>query len=441
MTENTRRIAIAAAVLLAANLACISPGGTPPPIATVTEAPATAVPLAEPTESPTAVPTEPSTAVPTEPPAVSSPTVTSVEKSESGAVSLEITNETDMDIWYVYVSPAKSDEWGEDWLEDTIILAGETHVIEGIPEGIYDMRAEDQDAQAIEVAWDVRVEGKTFWTLSGQASLEVFNASDEVIAYLYISPVDSDSWGGDWLGEAVIDVGSGFTADGIPPGVYDIQAANMDDESIEMAFSVELSTSRSWQVTGRADLPSGAVLRFEDDFSDNRNNWASDPGDENVRFMKPSGGEYCMQVENSDWTAWEWYEPFRPDEFVAEVSCVLEDVSDASCGLGFGPDGDNLYWFEVSPYDQTFALFLLEDDVWQDALIGWTEAKAIDPAGANFLSMERVGGVLSLYVNGVFLTELDGSRFPTGRIGIGGSTYADAPVTVCLDDLRVWRIE
>jgi hypothetical protein len=109
--------------------------------------------------------------------------------------------------------------------------------------------------------------------------------------------------------------------------------------------------------------------------------------------------------------------------------------------LGFGPDGDNLYWFEVSPYDQTYALFLLEEGAWQDNLVDWTESKVIDPSGMNFLSMERVGGTLSMYVNGILVDAVDGSRFPTGRIGIGGSTYEDGNVTVCLDNLRVWRME
>jgi hypothetical protein len=364
-----------------------------------------------------------------------------MEAPQSGTASLEITNESGTDVWYVYISPTKSEEWGEDWLGDAMILAGESYVVEGIPEGVYDIQVNDQNNAAIDVAWEVTLEGETSWVIAGQTSLEIVNASDEVITYLYISPVDSTSWGEDWLGDAMIDVGASYTVDGIPPGLYDIKAANADDENIETVFDVDMSGSNSWTLVGRTTLPTNAVLRFEDDFSDNRNDWGFDTEDENTFFMRPSGGEYCILIKSSNWTAWEWYEPFRPDEFVAEVSCSLEEMSDASCGLGFGPDGDNLYWFEVSPYDQSFALFLLEDDTWQDNLIDWTTSQAIDPDGANYLSMERIGGTLSVYANGVLVGEVDGSRFPTGRIGIGGSTYEDGNVTVCLDNLRVWRME
>ena len=65
----------------------------------------------------------------------------------------------------------------------------------------------------------------------------------------------------------------------------------------------------------------------------------------------------------------------------------------------------------------------------------------IDPDGTNYLSMERVNGVLSLYINGVFVGQVESDRFPTGRVGLGGSTYDQGNATVCLDDLRVWRLE
>ncbi len=417
MKKNIRWILIAAGVLIAANLACISPG------------------------SPTPTPVPPPTELPTEAPPTESPTATPKEISQSDTASLALTNESGSEIWYVYLSPVDAEEWGDDWLGGDMIATGETYEIKGIPGGTYDIRIEDRDRRLIESAWEVTLEGKTPWVVASQTSLEIVNTSDEVIAYLYISPVDSTSWGEDWLKEAVIDVGASHTVEGIPPGLYDMQVANADDENIETAFDVDMSGSTSWSVVGKTDLPSNAVLRFEDDFSDNRNNWGFDTGDENVFFKRPADGEYCILIKSNNWTAWEWYEPFRPDEFVAEVSCALEGLNDASCGLGFGPDGDNLYWFEISPYDQMFALFLLEDDAWQDNLIDWTESKAINPNSANYLSMERIGGVLSVYVNGVLVGQVDGSRFPTGRIGIGGSTYEDGDVTVCLDNLRVWRME
>lgn len=355
--------------------------------------------------------------------------------------TLEITNDSGTEVWYVYLSPSKADQWGEDWLEENVIGDGETYSIAGIPAGTYDVKAEDENQEVIEVWWDVDLEGETTWTIVGLASFEIINGSEDTIAYLYISPSDSTTWGDDWLGDDVIDVGDSYIAGDIPRGTYDIKAVNLDEENVEVLYNVSLSGERSWTVVGKTTLPDNAVLRFEEDFHDNRNNWGLDVEDEDVFYMRPANGEYCILIKRNDFTAWEWYEPFRPDEFVAEVACHVEGAENASCGLGFGPDGDNLYWFEVSASDQTFALFLLENGNWQDNLVEWTTSKNIDPGETNYLSMERVEGVVSLYINSVLVSQVDSDRFPTGRIGLGGSTYDQGHATVCLDNLRVWRLE
>jgi hypothetical protein len=410
--KNIRWILLVTAVLAAVTLACGPTGG--------------GTPVAE--EKPTAEPK------PTLPPA-------DTPAPEPQGATLEITNDSGVDVWYVYLSPSKADDWGDDWLGDYVIGDGETYTIVGIPEGVYDVKAEDADNEVIEVAWEEEFEGQMTWTITGLASLEVINESEDTIAYLYISPSDSTTWGDDWLGDDVIGAGTSYVVGGIPRGTYDVQAADLEEESVEVVYNVDLSGQHTWTVVGKVLLPGNAVLRFEDDFSDNRNNWGDPQEGEDVFYMPPADGEYCILIKPSQFTAWEWYEPFRADEFVAEVACAVDGAEDPSCGLGFGPDGDNLYWFEVSPFDQTFALFLLEDGAWQDKLVDWTVSRNIDPDGTNYLSMERVGGIVSLYVNGVMVGQADSDRFPTGRIGIGGSTYEEDHATICLDDLRVWRLE
>ena len=423
-------VLLAAAMLIVVSLAC---------------GPSDVAPTQEPQPTEEQAPTK--EVEPTRPKPTPEPTTTPVPTAAVNGRGLEIVNQSGADVWYIYLSPSKADEWGEDWLDDDIIRDGETYMIEGVPDGIYDLRAEDSDGEAIEVVWEMDLEDTMSLTITGAtssgglASLEVVNESETFITYLYVSPTDSASWGEDMLGPDVIEVQGSTVLDGIPPGSYDIQAADESDTVIESVFNVDLSGQRTWTVAGKAELPANAVLRFEDDFSDNRNDWGLDTEDDEVDYMRPSGGEYCILIKRNQFTAWEWYEPFQTDEFVAEVACTLSGAEDASCGLGFGPDGDNLYWFEVSPFDQTYALFLLENDSWQENLVEWTESNNIDPDRSNYLSMERVNGVVSLYVNGVLLDQIESQRFPTGRIGIGGSTYGEPNATVCLDDLRVWRLE
>lgn len=414
--KNMRLVWLAAAVLILVALAC---GGgeeaTTPETPPTSEAPPTMMPTNTPKSAP-----------PTEAP--------------EGA-SIEITNESGEAIWYVYLSSSKSDDWGEDWMGDDVILDGQTHTIVGIPEGIYDVMAADENGDEIEVYWDVELEGETTWSISGLVSLEVINDTADTIGYLYISPADSDTWGDDWLGDDVIPAGETYTVGNIPPDVYDVKAKDLDDEFVEAIYNVTLDGMDSWTVIGKTYLPSNTMLRFEDEFEDNRNNWGSDTEGENVYYMRPANGQYCILIKINNQAGVEWYEPFTTDEFVAEVACTIEGADDATCGLGFGPDVDNIYWLEVSPNEQGYALFLREDGEWKNNLVDWTMSKNILPSDTNYLRLERVEGIVSLYVNSVLVDQADGSRFPTGRVGIGGSTYDTPNVTVCLDNLRVWRLE
>ena len=421
--NRLRLISIALIVLVLATLACKGGDTTtppPPPTSPPTVIVLTNTPRPQPTSAPTSEPL-------------------------SEGASLEITNHSGVDIWYVQISPVKSDQWGDDWLGDAIIYDGETYVITDIPEGKYDVRALDENENQVEVWWEVDFAGEMTWTITGETadlgSLEVFNESDEDIGYLYISSVESSTWGDDWLGDSIIAVGESYIVEGIPDDTYDIKATTLEDELIEVLYNVPLSGANTWTVVGKTPLPSNAVLRFDEPFDDNRNNWGVAIEGEDVFYKPPEDGEYCILIKRDNFTAWEWYEPFRTDEFVAEVACTVSGADDASCGLGFGPDGDNIYWYEISPTSQTFGLFVLENDEWQDMLVEWDTSRNINPNGQNYMSLERVNGVVSMYVNGVLIAQVEDDRFPEGRVGIGGSTYDEGNATICLDNLRVWRLE
>jgi hypothetical protein len=409
-------IIVVSVLALAAMACCFGPPDDPPPLI---EGEDTAVPPAE------------------LPPTESAP----VQTTEG--LTLEITNQSGAEIWYVYISPTEAEDWGEDWLgEEDVIPEGETHLITGIPAGTYDIRVEDQLGEAVEIIWEAEIAEDLTWTVLGVGSLKVVNASETDIVYLYIAPTGSDSWGQDWLGEdQVIAAGESYVIENVPVDVYDIKATDVEDQNVETLYTVQLSGEDTWTVSGRMNLPEDAALQFEDTFEDNRNDWARDAESEGVTYLPPANGEYCIEIEQAQLAAWEWYEPFQTSDFIAEVVCTLSGAGDATCGLGFGADGDNLYWFEVSPADQSYALDLLLDDEWQEKPIDWTVSKNINPYGMNFMSLERIDGVLSVYVNGIWLADVDGQHFPTGQLGIGGSTYGEGNATVCLDNLRIWHME
>ena len=428
---------LAVVALILSSLACSVPSGP---------APTEPVPVVEPAAVPTAVPTALPTQVPPAEPPPTQPAPTKpvptkaapVEPIAEGA-TLEIINESGVDIWYIYISPSKSDSWGEDWLGDDIIRAGDTYVITGIPEGVYDVLVEDQDEGLLESWWTVDFAGEMTRNVSAMASLEVTNHSGSPIHYLHISPTDSDVWGDNWLGDVIIEPDMTYTVTGIPLDVYDIQARDGNDEEIETIFSVEVQGVWSWDVVGNTVLPSNAVIRFEDAFVDNRNEWGGTE-DEDALYRTPADGEYCMMIYASDWTGWWWQDVPGTGDFVAEVGCRL-DSGEGGCGLGVGQDNDNMYWLEVSPYDQYYSLWMPVDDVWGDPLIEWSYSNHIDPSGTNHIQLSRIDGIVSVYVNSVLEGQVASDRLSTGSVMIGGAAYDTGNVEVCLDDLRVWRLE
>ncbi len=424
--DTRRSTQLVVALLMILSLACSLAQGTPAPTETVAPPP--------PTQTPTPVVAD------TPPTSTPRPTERPTETLAPKGSGLQIINATDRDIWYLFLSPTDATEWGEDQLGSEIIYAGETFTLSELPDGVYDLQVRDSNDAIIQTVWGLEIAGATTQVISVQAALEIANFSATPIAHLYVSPSDSDTWGEDWLGGETIPINGTFILEDMEAGFFDLKVEDAEQQVIEAIYYVPLDGGYRWDIVGKLDLPANAVLRFEDDFRDNRNNWGGVQAAE-VVHNTPSDGEYCIDILIEQMTAWEWYEPFRPDQFVAEVACRTDEATDASGGLGFGPDGDNLYWFEISPSDQTYALFLLLDDEWQETLIGWTESKHIQPGGWNYLSIERVGGVFSVFINGVLQSELESNYFPTGRIGLGGATYSQGDVRICLDNLRVWRLE
>ncbi len=423
MGTRTRRVCLIIGLLvfsLACGLGQSTPEVQPTPV------------LETPVPPPTETPPPPDTAVP----AVTTPTFTPRPK---GTV-LEVINDSGRDIWYLFVSPTESDAWGDDRLGGDIVPAGEHYALSGILDGVYDIQARDSSGEVIETAWQFEIDGNALWRVAAEAVLEIYNQASAPIGRLYLSPVASGEWGPDLLEGETIPVDAAFLIEAIDGGSYDIRAEQTDGTLMEIIYDIPLDGNYFWTVRGKTDLPPNAVLRFEDDFSDNRHNWGLSSPD-GTRFSPPANGEFCIEIVATQMTAWEWYEPFRPDQFIAEIACVVDAGTDGSCGLGFGPDNENLYWFEISPYGQTFALFLLLNGQWQDSLLPWTVSKNISPTGWNYLSLQRIGGVVSLFINGVLQAEIPSDHFPTGRIGLGGAAYSDGNTRVCLDNLRVWRME
>jgi hypothetical protein len=131
-------------VLLLATLACGGGGG-----ATATQVP----PTREPTQVP---PTEEATEAP--------PTEEATE-APPGTFQLQVVNESNSTVCYVYISPSDSNSWGDDWLGTETISSGEEYVFEVEP-GTYDLKADDCDNVELATEEGVEFNEDKVWTLS-----------------------------------------------------------------------------------------------------------------------------------------------------------------------------------------------------------------------------------------------------------------------------------
>lgn len=117
---------------------------------------------------------EPNVASPSAPPA----TPTSIAKAEVASspspvptpeptASLRITNDSGVDIWYVYLAPSFSDQWGADLLGGSVIADGASLTLSGIPAGIYDVKAETSHHMGIDVFYEKVFDGLETWEVRG----------------------------------------------------------------------------------------------------------------------------------------------------------------------------------------------------------------------------------------------------------------------------------
>jgi len=105
----------------------------------------------------------PAVSLPT-PPAVPSASPT-LEPPQVSAAEVTLVNNTGEAVCYVYISPAESAEWGEDWLgTDETILPGASRTFQ-VPVGTYDLLAEDCDYNTLAEEYGVDIFEALEWTI------------------------------------------------------------------------------------------------------------------------------------------------------------------------------------------------------------------------------------------------------------------------------------
>ncbi len=150
------------------------------------------------------------------------------------AENVTIINRTGYTIYYLKVSPGSADDWGDDWLGDDVLMDGDHVMLDLTDRGYgkyceFDIKAVDEDDDNY-IQWGVDFcdrtkiiltmddyvppdddEGSGVETDCGYSQdVTISNDTGFNVWYVYISSVDSDSWGEDRLGDEVIMDGDTF---------------------------------------------------------------------------------------------------------------------------------------------------------------------------------------------------------------------------------------
>ena len=345
----------------------------------------------------------------------------------TGSMSLELINQSGIEVCYVKISPTTSDQWGEDWLGSSeTVMPGSQRTFD-VGAGTYDLLAVDCSDNVIDERYGVSITGAMDWTLaqgaSSNAALTIYNYSGVDACYVYISSSSSSEWGGDWLGNSIISNADDWSTR-LPMGTYDLLAEDCNGYAIDEQYGIVLTGNTDWTLEGYA-IPTDTTLTIvnataydiwyvyispssSDSWGDD---WLGDdviPAYGSYTFFV-SEGMYDLRVEDSDYNVMAtWFESYLAGEqewtvsMGDEASVTLYNNSGQSvCYVYISPSsssdwgGDWLGDSEIldAGYNRIFYLpagtydlaaegcddYLLDEqyDVWVDGNVDWS----LDPVG------------------------------------------------------------
>ncbi len=95
---------------------------------------------------------------------ISSTQATTTESQEAPSATLDIVNESGQTISGLNIVTPDATEWGNNVLSKPI-APGKSTTLEGIPAGIYDIRALDEEGNFLSAVFSVKLEGEQTWTI------------------------------------------------------------------------------------------------------------------------------------------------------------------------------------------------------------------------------------------------------------------------------------
>jgi hypothetical protein len=168
--------------------------------------------------------------------------------------------------------------------------------------------------------------------------------------------------------------------------------------------------------------------------------WPLNFGAQTANVMLKDGAVHI--VEPGDTSSWEIYSAFAFTDMDASITATTANTSASAAGLVFWSTSESFYVFEVSPANQTFALYKFTPAAstqWL-TIVPWTKAASVKSGAgaANTLRVVTKGNTASLSINGGVLGSLP-LQAPAGggSVGFLGSGTTGQPGDFAFSNLSV----
>ena len=96
------------------------------------------------------------------------------------------------------------------------------------------------------------------------SNVTIKNKSDWSIQHFFLSPVETEEWGPDQLGDEVIGTGDTFTLTGVPCDSYDVRLVDEDGDECVVA-EVDICTNNGWVINNDDLLDCEAATEGEEE--------------------------------------------------------------------------------------------------------------------------------------------------------------------------------
>ncbi len=244
-------------------------------------------------------------------------------------------------------------------------------------------------------------------------------------------------------GELIVQATSDLhTSGGIAFAAYSVNNGPLTVGIDNLSIS-EVTSSGSVSVPSpSSSASSNSVPNMEDPYGTEAFEADADAWEFSSENMTGTVDDGLMKINviKNEWVSNNWWgETFEDIYLQVEARQVDGAPGDSSLSLQCrSPDVDNMYVFDIST-DGWYAIWLLEDKEWK-TLVEWTPTETINEGYAwNTITVGCVDNTLSMWINDVFIIEIEDDTLASGDLGFGAGVFEGGSTNFEFDNLTLVR--